>query len=177
MGPILSGFRANAQNKCSICGKIFGPLDKIYRQGATQLCQECKDKQQRDLRAADAKNEQSFIALLETIKKCYGVQVVPKKILYQIDKIIENDPRKNYANIGYTLNYAYTRMGVLSIESGVAGIIGYFYEDAAKNYAQTKEVYAHNLEFTPTDNTVTVVLHKSDKPQPVFKPKSNIEDL
>ena len=177
MGPILSGFRTSSQRKCSVCGKILGPLDKIHHQGANDVCESCYMAQKQGLKAQDTRNEQSFNALLEIIKKCFGLQTVPKKLLYQIDKIIEKDPRKNYANIGYTINYAYNRMGILDPEGGVAGIIGYFYEDAAKYYAKTKEVFDYNTGFTPTEITQTVKIHKSPDKEPVFKPKTNIEDL
>ena len=167
----------SVQRKCSHCGRILGPLDKVHTRGALDVCEACfqrlkiKDKQEQVV------DEQHYLTLLETIKKCFGVTQVPKKILYQINKIIEDDPRKNYGSIAYTINYAFCRMGVLDPEGGVAGIIGYFYEDAANHYTKEKEVLQHNIQFTPTETTRTVKISPTDPNAPLFTPKTKTEDL
>ena len=177
MPIIKQGFAGSVVRRCSECGKVLGPLDKIHVRGALDVCDACFQR----LKATDSRrkeqDEQSFLALVETIKQCFGVNQVPKKLLYQVDRLIESDPRKNYNSIAYTLNYAFLRMGVLDPEGGLAGVVNFFYEDAAKHYAKTKEVFAYNTTFVPTEHTTKIQMPRNSGKTLVFKPKTNIEDL
>ena len=178
--------------KCSLCGKVLNPpYLETNKKGKKWICDSClevqaadeakakvkvDEKEKRSQSALDsAKKRKSQARLYDYIKQVFGIDEVPESWVIQLDKMIKDDPKKNYSTLWFTMYYAIEIEGFMpSMNYGIS-FIPSFYSRASNFYKERQKVLKRNEEVELSAEAVNI---KMRPPEPKRRRKlTNIEDL
>lgn len=177
--------------RCSLCGKVLNPpfLER-NKKGKKWICDSClgvqdekQAKQQAEQEATKKriesasngnKKRKSQARLYEYIKKVFAIDEVPESWIIQLDKMIKDDPKKNYSTLWFTMYYAIEIEGFEpSMNYGIA-FIPSFYSRASDFYKSRQEVLKKNENVHLSIDSVNI---RIKPPEPRKRKLTNIEDL
>ena len=178
--------------KCSLCGKVLNPpYLETNKKGKKWICDSClevqaadeakakakvDEKEKRSQSALDsAKKRKSQARLYDYIKQVFGIDEVPESWVIQLDKMIKDDPKKNYSTLWFTMYYAIEIEGFMpSMNYGIS-FIPSFYSRASNFYKERQEVLKRNEEVELSTEAVNITMRP---PEPKRRRKlTNIEEL